>query len=135
MNQAGKAILPEIGLEQFGFVKDAGTQNAILVLVTIAKRMIQVQKPLFVCFIDYSKAYDKVHHDKLFDIVQELGIDRKNLRFLRNLYWIKLQVFESETKSNNTQKSKEEYDKTMSSPLIYFTFIAKLNDTDTKGYY
>ena len=85
MNQARKAILPEIGLEQFGFVNDAGTQNAILVLVTIAKRMIQVQKPLFVCFIDYSKAFDKVHHDKLFDILQELGIDRKNLRFLRNI--------------------------------------------------
>jgi len=39
------------------------------------------------CFIDYSKAFDKVRHDDLFDILKNLNIDGKDLRFVRNLYW------------------------------------------------
>ena len=39
------------------------------------------------CFIDYSKAFDKVKHEKLFEMLNQLDIDGKDLRVLRNLYW------------------------------------------------
>ena len=38
-------------------------------------------------FIDYSKAFDKVRHEKLFNILEHLDIDGKDLRVIRNLYW------------------------------------------------
>ncbi|KAK3743177.1 hypothetical protein RRG08_064033 [Elysia crispata] len=45
------------------------------------------QKDLYICFIDYSKAFDKVKHEKLFEMLNQLDIDGKDLRVLRNLYW------------------------------------------------
>ena len=46
-----------------------------------------MQKELYLCFIDYSKAFDKVRHEKLFNILEHLDIDGKDLRVIRNLYW------------------------------------------------
>ena len=40
-----------------------------------------------ICFIDYSKAFDKVKHEKLFEMLNQLDVDGKDLRVLRNLYW------------------------------------------------
>ena len=45
------------------------------------------KKDLYLCFIDYSKAFDKVRHEKLFNILELLDIDGKHLRVIRNLYW------------------------------------------------
>ena len=45
---------------QFGFVPDKGTRNAIFTLSMLAERCIEMQKDLYLCFIDYSKAFDKV---------------------------------------------------------------------------
>ena len=46
-----------------------------------------MQKDLYLCFIDYSKAFDKVRHEKLFNILEHLDIDGKDLRVIRNLCW------------------------------------------------
>ena len=46
---------------QFGFMIEKGTANAIFSLRTLMERAIEVQKDLYLCFIDYSKAFDKVH--------------------------------------------------------------------------
>ena len=51
------------------------------------ERAIEVQKDLYLCFIDYSKAFDKVRHSDLFDILLRLNCDGKDLRVIRNLYW------------------------------------------------
>ena len=40
----------------------------------LAERCIEMQKYLYFYFIDYSKAFDKVRHDKLFNIVEHLDI-------------------------------------------------------------
>ena len=50
-------------------------------------RAIEVQKDLYLCFIDYSKAFDKVKHSDLFDILQRHNCDGKDDRVLRKLYW------------------------------------------------
>ena len=48
---------------------------------------IEVQHDLYLCFIDYAKAFDKVKHEDLFEFLQNLDIDGKDLRLIRNLYW------------------------------------------------
>ena len=40
-------IQPEIGREQFGFVEDAGTRNAIFVLRVITERAVEMQKDIY----------------------------------------------------------------------------------------
>ena len=87
MKRMRNKILPGISKTQFGFMADKGTRNAIFTLKTLMERSIEVQKDLYFCFIDYSKAFDKVRHSDLFDILAGLHIDGEDLRVLRNLYW------------------------------------------------
>ena len=51
------------------------------------KRAIEVQKALNLCFLDYSKSFDKVKHSDLFEILLRHTCDGKDLRVIRNLYW------------------------------------------------
>ena len=41
---------------------------------------------LFVAFVDFEKAFDRVHHRKLLEILENNGIGSKCLRIIRNLY-------------------------------------------------
>ena len=52
-------------------MKDAGTRNAIFTLRMICKRSIEMQKDIYLCFIDYTKAFDKVKHAQLLDMLQD----------------------------------------------------------------
>ena len=46
----------------------------------------EFQKSIYFCFIDYAKAFDCVDHNKLWKILQEMGIPVNLTRLLRNLY-------------------------------------------------
>ena len=87
MARMRKSLRPEISQLQFGFVPDKSTRNAIFTLSMLAERCIEMQKDLYLYFIDYSKAFDKVIHKKLFNILEHQDIDGKDLKVIRNLYW------------------------------------------------
>ena len=46
----------------------------------------EFQKNIYLCFIDYAKAFDCVDHNKLWKILKEMGIPDHLTRLLRNLY-------------------------------------------------
>ena len=46
----------------------------------------EFQKNIYFCFIDYAKAFDCVNHNKLWEILKELGIPDHLTYLLRNLY-------------------------------------------------
>ena len=46
----------------------------------------EFQKNIYFCFIDYTKAFDCVDHNKLWKILQEVGILDHLACLLRNLY-------------------------------------------------
>ena len=46
----------------------------------------EFHKNIYFCFIDYAKAFDCVDHDKLWEILQEMGIPDHLTCLLRNLY-------------------------------------------------
>ena len=87
MGRIRRISRPEIGREQFGFVQNAGTRNAIFILRMLSERAIEMQQDIYLCFIDYSKAFDKVKHETLLEMLQSLDMDGKDIRVLRNLYW------------------------------------------------
>ena len=72
---------------QFGFRKGKGTRDAIFVLRTIIERAIEKQKDLFMCFVDFEKAFDMVRHEVLVDRLRVLGVDTADIRVMSNLYW------------------------------------------------
>ena len=46
----------------------------------------EFQKNIYFCFIDYTKAFDCVDHNKLWKILKEMGIPDHLTCLLRNLY-------------------------------------------------
>ena len=46
----------------------------------------EFKKNIYFCFIDYAKAFDCVDHNKLWKILQEMGIPDHLTCLLRNLY-------------------------------------------------
>ena len=46
----------------------------------------ELQKNIYFCFIDYAKAFDCVDHNKLWNILKEMGIPEYLTCLLRNLY-------------------------------------------------
>ena len=81
------SIRPEISSTKFGYVKDKGTSNAIFMLRMIAEKSIEKHQDLHLCFIDYTKASDKVYHDNLISMFENIEVDGKDLRLVRKLHW------------------------------------------------
>ena len=46
----------------------------------------EFQKNIYFCFIDYAKAFDCMDHNKLWKIIQEMGIPDHLICLLKNLY-------------------------------------------------
>ena len=55
-------------------------------LPTSAGPLKECQKDIYFCFIDYTKAFDCVDHNKLWKILKEMGIPDHLTCLLRNLY-------------------------------------------------
>src|SRR5438552_17769286 len=77
MQRIRNKIRPEINKSQCGFMNDTGTRNAIFILRNICERSTEVNKNLYLCFIDFTKAFDKVRHNKLLNMLQDLDLDGK----------------------------------------------------------
>ena len=71
---------------QAGFRKGRGTRDQIANIHWIMVKAREFQKNIYFCFIDYAKAIDCVHHNKLWTIPKEMGIPDHLTCLLRNLY-------------------------------------------------
>ena len=63
--------LPDV---QAGFRKGVGTRDQIASIRWIMGKVREFQKNIYFFFIDYTKAFDCVDHNKLCKIIQEMGI-------------------------------------------------------------
>ena len=71
---------------QAGFRKGRGTRDQIANIPWIIEKAREFQKNISFCFIDYSKAFACVDHNKLWKILKEMGIPDHLICLLRNLY-------------------------------------------------
>ena len=71
---------------QVGFRKGRGIRDQIANICWINEKAREFQKNIYFCFIDYAKAFDHVDHNKLWKILQGMGIPDHLTCFLRNLY-------------------------------------------------
>ena len=63
--------LPDV---QARFRKGRGTRYQIANISWIIKKARAFQKNIYFCFIDYAKTFDSVDHNKLWKILEEIGI-------------------------------------------------------------
>ena len=71
---------------QPGFRKGRGTRDLIDNIHWAIKKAREFQKIIYFCFGDYAKAFDCVDQNKLWKILQEMGIADHIHYLLRNLY-------------------------------------------------
>ena len=74
--------LPDV---QAGFRKGRGTRDQIPISVRSSKKL-ESQKNIYFHFIDYAKAFDCVDDNKLWKILNEMGIPDHLTCLLKNLY-------------------------------------------------
>ena len=76
--------LPDV---QAVFRKGRGTRDQIANVCCITEKAREFQKNIYFCFIDYAKAFEYVDHNKVWEILKEMGIPDHHLTcLLRNLY-------------------------------------------------
>ncbi|XP_062859485.1 uncharacterized protein LOC134321608 [Trichomycterus rosablanca] len=75
--------LPE---EQAGFRRGRGTRDVIANIRWIMEKAKEYNKEIYFCFIDYSKAFDCVDHQKLWITMKDMGGPSHLISLIRNLY-------------------------------------------------
>ena len=71
LQQYVKYELPDV---QAGFRKGRGTRDQLANILWISEKAREFQKIIYLCFIDYAKAFDCMDHKKLWKILQEMAI-------------------------------------------------------------
>lgn len=72
---------------QFGFRDAVGTREALFSVQVLFQRCRDVNCDVYACFVDYAKAFDRVQHHRMIEILKNVGIDDKDRRIITNLYW------------------------------------------------
>ena len=70
---------------QAGFREGKGTRNQIANILWIIEKARGFPKNIYFCFVDYAKVLDCVDHNKLWKVLQEMGIPDHLTCLLRNL--------------------------------------------------
>ena len=108
-----------------GFRKSRGTKCQIANICWIIKRAREFQKNVYFCFIDYTKAFGVIKgcmdHNKLWKVLQEMGIPGHLICLLRNLYEVKKQQLELDMEQQTSSKPGKEYVKAAYCHPAYLT--------------
>ena len=76
----------EMPVEQAGFQKGRGTRDHITNLRWLMEVSSEYQKNVYLCFIDYSKAFDCTDHNRLWLSLRSMGIAEHLIVLMKNLY-------------------------------------------------
>ena len=108
--------LPDV---QAVFRKGRGTRDQIANIHWSIRKAREFQKNIYFRFIDYAKAFDCVHHNNLWKILQEMGIPDHLTCLLRNLYAGQ----EVTVRTRNGSKLGKEYVKVLFCHPAYLTYM------------
>src|SRR6476661_4753642 len=75
-----------IGRNQFGFRKGCGMRDAIGVMRMICKRSLKFGNNVYICFVDFEKAFDRVNWEKMTKVLQSIGVDWRDRKMISELY-------------------------------------------------
>ena len=64
-----------LGKDQFGFRSGRGLRYAIGGMRFLFEKSIEFNQDLYMCFIGYEKAFDRVNWRKLMEILHDIGVD------------------------------------------------------------
>lgn len=133
-NRMYKKLEQHISATQFGFRNGLGTREALFSIQVLIQRCRDVEVDVFLCFIDFEKAFDRVQHDKMIEILKSTGIDDKDLRFVANLYWQQNATVKVNNKmTENIEIHRGVRQGCILSPMIFNIYSEKIFDEALTG--
>ena len=116
--------LPDV---QAGFRKGRGTRDQIANICWIIEKAREFLKNIYFCFIDNTKAFDYVEHNKLWKILKEMGIPDHLICLLRVCMQVKKQQLEQDMKQQTGSKSGKEYVNAVYCHPAYLIYIHSIS--------
>ena len=113
----------ELSDVQAEFRKGTGTRAQIANIHWIIGKAKAVQKNIYFCFIDYTKAFDCVDHNKLRKILQEMGIPDHLTCLLETSIQVKKQPLETDMEQWTGSKLGKEYINAIYFHSVYLTYM------------
>ena len=127
--------IPQAGLQHYGnceltdvqagFGKGRGSRDQIANITWIIQKAREFQKNIYFCFIDYTKAFDCVDHNKLWEILNEMVIPNHLTCLLRNCMQVKMQQLEMNMEQSTGFKLGKEYIKAVYCHPAYLAYMQK----------
>ena len=114
--------LPDV---QAGFRKGRGTRDQIASIRWIMEKAREFQKNIYFCFIDYTKVFDCVDHNKLWKILKEMGIPNQLTPPEKSMH-IKKQQLELDMEQTGSKLGKE-YVKVVYCHPVYLTYMQSIS--------
>ena len=71
---------------QAGFRRGRSTIDQLFSLRRLAEKYSEFSKSLYICYVDFQKAFDSVWREGLWHVMEHLGYERKIIRLLQALY-------------------------------------------------
>ena len=93
----------------------------------IIEKAREFQKSIYFCFIDYAKAFDYVDPNKLWKILQEMGISDHQTCLLRNLYTDKEPTVRTGHGTTDWFHIRKEYIKAVYCHTAYLTYMQSVH--------
>ena len=111
----------EIPHVQAGFRKEKGTRDQIANICWIIEKTWEFQENI--CFIEYTKAFDCMNHNKLWNILKELGIPDPWPASWEICIQVKKQQLQLDIEQQTGSKSGKEYVKAVYCHPAYLTYM------------
>lgn len=94
----------ELSETQAGFRTGRGTRDQIANIRWIMERQREFGQDVYLCFIDYTKAFDCVDHRKLWATLREMGLSEHLIRMIKSLYDNQAAVVRTESGDSDSFK-------------------------------
>ena len=79
-------IIPNQGVEQAAYRKGYSTEDHLLTVTVVVEKCREYCMPLWMALVDFTKAFDKVEHSSLFQVLERQGVPKPYCALLRHLY-------------------------------------------------
>ena len=106
-----------------GFRKDKGTRDQIANIHYIIDKAREFKKNIYLCFIDYAKAFNSVYHNKLWKILKEMEYQTTLPACWETWRQVNKQQLEPDMEQQTGSKLRKEYIKAVYCYPAYLTYM------------
>ena len=89
------------------------------------ERQREYGQKVYICFIDYSKAFDCINHELMWKTLVEMGIPKHLVQLLKGLYEDQIAVIRTEYGDTDGFRIRREYGKVAFCLLFYLICMQK----------